>query len=84
MAKKKFYGSYEGMSETRKQERKDGSMLSEDKNAVANMPQNVKYVAWPRADRGLECNMDDTINGVNEQMDMDLKGARKNKHHTSY
>jgi hypothetical protein len=83
-AKKRFHGMYEGHVDRRHQEMMDAGMIREDKNEVANMPQAVKYVAWPRADRGLDARLDDTINGVNEQMDMDVKGARKHMYPTKY
>ena len=43
MAAKRHYASehYAGHSERRRQESEDSSMIHEDHNAVANMPQNV-------------------------------------------
>ena len=92
MAKKKhhhemkheMHGMYEGMAGRRHQEMKDAGMISEDKSAVANMPQNVIMRAWPRADMGLDSRLDDKISGVNKQMDEDLKGARRHMDPTKY
>ena len=87
MAKRKYAGmpkgsagagSYEGLEGARNMERRDFSMLSEDHSAVANMPQQVKYHAWPKAGHYADYDLDDTIKGIDGQMDDD---GRKMKAH---
>jgi hypothetical protein len=82
--KHEMHGMYEGHNERRHQEMKDAGMISEDKHAVANMPQHVVYRDWPRADRGLDSRLDDKISGIDRQMDEDLKGARRHCNPTKY
>lgn len=59
------------MAERRNQEMRDAGMISEDHGAVANMPQEVKYVSWPKNARGLEGYLDDSIRGIDKQMNED-------------
>lgn len=76
--KKRFHGSYEGMKDRRKMEMEDAGMLREDHSEIANMPQGVKYHGWPKAKYGMmDENLDDTIKGVNRQMDRDEDQGRK-------
>ncbi len=42
------------------------------------MPQNVRYHDWPGAYKGFDSNLDDTISGINKQMDMDESEAKRN------
>lgn len=70
MAKKKFYESK--------------AMLNSNKSEVANMPQDVKYHAWPSPMYGLDSRLDDTIMGINEQMSADMAGARRHNKPTKY
>lgn len=81
-AKKRYYsakseGMYEGPEERRKQEMRDAGMITEDKNAIANMPQDVRYHDWPGNYRNFDADIDDTIKGINKQMDMDDNVAKK-------
>lgn len=68
---------YEGSSERRHQEMRDAGMIHEDKQAVANMPQGVMYKPWPGAYQGFDARLDDTISGVNRQIDMDDAVAKR-------
>lgn len=43
-------------------------MISEDHSAVANMPQNVKQMAYPRTDYLDGAYLDDTIRGIDETL----------------
>lgn len=72
-------GAYEGHSERRRQEMEDAGMIREDRSEVANLPQEVKYGSyWGRVDRGyLDSDLDDTIRGVDRQMDKDESQGRK-------
>jgi len=63
----------------RKEERKDSGMLSEDHLAPANMPQDVKYHAWPKAGSYADYDINDSISGVNRQMDEDGAGMKRHK-----
>lgn len=77
MARKRFHGSYEGVDERRRQEHADSMMISEDKGAVANLPQQVVMREWPSVGyTGFE-GLDDTIRGVDQQMNDDARGGRK-------
>lgn len=66
-------GAYEGHEGRRHQEMKDAGMIHEDKSQVANMPQMVKYHAWPSpSNYGVgDGSFGDDIASVNRQMSMD-------------
>jgi hypothetical protein len=65
-------GSYEGMKNRRHMEMQDAGMIRENHSEVANMPQDVKYTSWPKAEYGMiDSDLDDTIKGINRQMDRD-------------
>ena len=71
MAKRYYDGEYAGMESRRAQEREDGGMLSEDKSAIANMPQSVIIKMYPKSGAYMPENLDDTLRGVDGQMDAD-------------
>ncbi len=59
-------------------EQRDSMMISEDKHAVANLPQHVIYKEWPKARHYVDYGLDDTIRGINHQENMD--NAKMEKH----
>lgn len=79
-AKKRHHheGAYEGMKNRRHMEMQDAGMIREDHSEVANMPQSVKYTAWPKPSYGaLDSDLNDTISGVNRQMSKDESKGRE-------
>ena len=79
--KKRFHdsGFYEGNDERRKQESQDAALLSYDKSATANLPQNVVMRDFPNRGGGSNSPaLDDTMKGIDKQMAEDNKKARKN------
>lgn len=86
MAKKRFYdGDYSGpLNRARNEERRDFEMISEDKSAVANLPQQVMYKPWPKAGYYADYDLDDTIRGVNKQMDEDGSDMKRHKSSKKY
>ena len=77
---KRYYnsGSYEGMESRRTQEAQDAGMIRENPAAIANLPQEVMMKPWPAANSYIKSDLDDTIAGVNRQMDV-LDGAKRDK-----
>lgn len=71
MAKKRHY---EQELQTR-----DSAMLSADMSAPANMPQDVKYHAWPKDAGYATSSYNDTISGVDAQGRADSAGAKRHK-----
>ena len=67
---------YAGMEPRRRQEMEDAGMIHEDHAAIANLPQNVMIKAYPYPGPYLPEGLDDTIAGVDRQMDYD-DGKRK-------
>ncbi len=55
-------------------------MISEDHSAVANMPQNVVQKEYPKTDFTSRYELDDTIDGVDENI---REGVRKMDEHQS-
>jgi hypothetical protein len=66
MAKKKYYGS-------------KGGMISEDHSAFANLPQNVIMKSYPEIVYGMRQQLDDTITGIDQQMNDDARKGRGKK-----
>lgn len=64
-------GHYAGAEPRRRQEMEDAGMIHEDPRAVANLPQNVVMSYYPKDANFLPENLDDTIRGVDRQMDYD-------------
>lgn len=64
MAKEKYYSS------------KKGGMISENMGAVANMPQEVVYKAYPKGMQDFDAQLDDTISGIDAQMNKDYAKAK--------
>jgi len=80
MAKKKFYDDYYATMDSRKRrELEDASMLHEDRSAIANMPQQVKMVEYPKANYYRSDSLEDTVRGVDNQMDGDGRDMVKTR-----
>lgn len=62
---------YAGVMDRRHQEYEDGSMIHEDKSAVANLPQEVIYRAYPQSGPMMPEGLDDSIRSVDGQMSAD-------------
>ena len=84
MAKKRYYQSPKdrmdesrGMErERRRTEMEDSGMIREDRSSIANLPQDVKYTAYPKTDYFMY-DLDDTIRGIDVQIDDDVRGERR-------
>ncbi len=64
-------GHYAGELARRTQEMQDAGMIDSDFNAIANMPQNVMMKPYPKPGPYLPEGLDDSIAGVDRQMDYD-------------
>jgi hypothetical protein len=65
-------GSYDDKDGARRTERmQDGGMIHEDMRAIANLPQEVMIKPYPKTGPFLPEGLDDTIRGVDDQMDYD-------------
>jgi hypothetical protein len=86
MAKMRFYeeGSSKELNYARRKEAQDFAMISEDHSAIANLPQAVKYEEWPKVGHYASYDLDDTIRGIDKQMDADGAGMRKHKSRNKY
>jgi len=62
MPKKKYYGK--------------GGMISSDSSATANLPQNVMIKKYPEVGYGQKELLNDTISGVDQQMNDDAHGGK--------
>jgi hypothetical protein len=77
MAKRYHEGYYEGSEGRRTQEMQDGGMIREDRSAIANLPQEVMMKAYPKTGPYMPEDLDDTIRGVDKQMDGDDSQRRR-------
>jgi hypothetical protein len=71
MAKRYHDGMYEGSSGRRSQEMEDAGMIREDHGAIANLPQEVMIKHYPKSGAYMPEPLDDTIRGIDMQMDYD-------------
>ena len=81
MAKKRYYND-----DRRKKEYEDSMMISEDRNAIANLPKEVKYVQYPQSPYWKEPGLNDTLRGVDRQMADDVysKSLKKSAYPEKY
>ena len=63
---KRHYGM-QGADPRRRQEMMDAGMISEDHSKIANMPQEVRMMEYPRDSNYLPEDLDDTIRGIDRQ-----------------
>jgi hypothetical protein len=68
---------YAGMDSRRHMEREDGGMIYENHAAIANLPQEVMIKPYPRTGPYMPEGIDDTIRGVDKQMDHDDSQRRR-------
>ena len=68
---------YSGHHARRKQEMEDAGMIREDHNEIANLPQEVMIKAYPKTGPYMPEMIDDTIRGIDRQMDEDDRQRRK-------
>lgn len=72
------HGHYAGMDSRRHQEREDSGMIRENHAAIANLPQEVRITPYPKAGYYIPEVLDDTIRGIDKQMDLD--GSKRRQH----
>ncbi len=70
-------GHYAGIDARRTQEMQDGGMIRENPAAIANLPQEVMIKPYPMTGPYLPEVLEDTIKGVDAQMDQDDSQRRK-------
>lgn len=70
-------GAYSGQDARRTQEMEDAGMIREDRSKIANLPQEVMIKPYPKTGPYLPEDLDDTIAGVDKQMDYDDSQRRK-------
>lgn len=68
---------YAGMEPRRRQEMEDAGMIHEDHSAIANLPQNVMIKKYSEPYAYLPEGLDDTIAGVDRQIDYDDSKRRE-------
>lgn len=60
-----------------------GGMMKEAKNDFANMPQEVKHVAYPKANYGIDCEYRDNLEGIDAYSRENHKTVMKQKRSAS-
>ncbi len=68
---------YAGMEPRRRQEMEDAGMIHENHSAIANLPQEVMIKPYPVPRNYLPEVLDDTLHGVDKQMDYDDNKRRE-------
>ena len=69
---------YAGGGARRRQELEDAGMIYEDHSQIANLPQEVMMKPYPRTGPYMPEDLDDTIKGVDKQMDYDDSQRARN------
>ena len=80
MVGEEYYASFD---ESRRRQLEDSGMLSEDRRQVANLPQEVIMKSYDRTDYA-RYDLDDTMRVVDDQIDRDVRGARKQRSKSKY
>jgi len=70
-------GEYAGLQKRRREEMEDGGMIRDDYAAIANLPQQVMIKPYPKTGPYMPEVLDDTLRGIDEQMDADDSQRRK-------
>lgn len=65
------HGAYEGHESRRHMEMMDSGMIHEDRHQIANLPQEVMIKPYPMTGPYMPEDLDDTIRGIDHQMDYD-------------
>lgn len=69
---KKAKDGYSGMEGRKRMEREGSSMIYEDPNAMANLPQEMVMKYYPSTDY-FRYNLNDDLKGIDVQIDDDVK-----------
>lgn len=67
----------QGMDYVHSQERQDGAMIHEDYNCMSLLPYNVIIKEYPKNNFALHDELNDTITGVDRQMNTDSAQIRR-------
>lgn len=73
-----FRDGYDGYESRRKTEMRDAGMIHEDHREIANLPQEVRMESYPKCGPYTPEDIDDTMRGVDRQIDFD--DAQKMRH----
>lgn len=74
----KHQEKYAGMDSRRRMEMEDAGMIHENHAAIANLPQEVMIKPYPKPGPYMPEGIDDTIRGVDKQMDLDDSQRARN------
>lgn len=72
---KKRYHAQGAMAQQRNE---DNAEIKQNHSDVANLPQGESYKPWPKGGEYADYFLDDTIRGIDKQLDED--GAKMKKH----
>jgi hypothetical protein len=71
LSEHKMEGHYEDHAHRRAMEAADGAMVPSGAGKFANMPSEVVHIAYPDAHSFLPEHLDDSIRGIDHQIDAD-------------
>ncbi len=75
MAKKRYYSDMDSYS---------SDMIKSQNSATANLPQEVVYKAWPKTSFVNNEALNDTVSGIDSQIDADVREVKKQKPSSKY
>ena len=81
---RKYDEHYAGMDPRRRQELEDSMMISEDHTQIANLPQQVMMKEYPKVGYGGHYNLDDTVRGIDNQINDDTDEMKRELHPEKY
>jgi hypothetical protein len=62
----------------------DSDMIREDRSAPSNLPQQVIHKMYPKLGYGVRSHLEDTIRGVDRQIDDDMRQTARHRSHEKY
>lgn len=78
--KKRFY-----KKESQQQmEKRDAGMIQEDHSACANLPQQSVMKEWPRTTYFDHSKLNDSVSGIDHQVDADVNQASRHRSKSKY
>ncbi len=77
-------GYYAGPEDRTRQERQDGSMISEDHSATANLPQMPIMKEYAKVGGAMYPELNDTISGLDEESRLAMKHGKKERFPSKY
>lgn len=68
----------------KRKEQEDSGMIKEDHNNTSNLPREVIMKPWPKTGYGSSMDLDDTIRGIDSQINDDASEMKRHRPREKY